>query len=61
MSDRLTVAEAAKLLGLCAWSVRRLIIEGKLPAEKFGRAYVIRRADLTRLRRNPPGRPKGKA
>lgn len=57
MQDRLTVAEAAALLGVAPFTVRRLITNGHLKAERFGKAYSIRRADLKRIDWPATGRP----
>lgn len=37
----LTTAEAAKQLGLSQRHIRRAVAGGKMPSEKYGRAYVI--------------------
>ena len=42
----LTVAEAADLLGVSPWLVRRLVASGVLPAARLGRRIVIYRARL---------------
>lgn len=58
-SQTLTVAQAAKYLGVSERRVRALAQAGHLPAERFGKALVFRPADLKRLTRRPPGRPPG--
>ena len=56
--ETLTSAQAAKRLGLDPSSIRRLILAGTLPAEKFGRDWKIRAADLAELPPRPKGRPR---
>jgi len=46
----LTTTQTAKRLGLSVQRVRALIKEGKLPAEKVGRDWVIREKDLKRVK-----------
>lgn len=59
MSDLLTVLEAAKELNVSARRVHQLIEEKRLPAEKFGSVYSIKRVDLELVReRKRTGRPK---
>jgi excisionase family DNA binding protein len=54
----LTTKEAGKLLGINDSRVRQLIIEGRLPAIKFGNAWVIQEKDLKKVAIRKPGRPK---
>jgi len=54
----LTTAEAAERLGVTPRRLRALIKAGKLPAEKFGAAYMINEKDLKLVRDRKPGRPK---
>lgn len=56
----LTTKDAAKKLGVSDGRVRAMIIAGRLPAEKFGRAHLIREADLKLVRNRKPGRPRTK-
>ena len=49
--------EAAKELGVTVHRVRVLIREGRLPAEKIGRDWIIRWSDLDLVRVRKPGRP----
>jgi excisionase family DNA binding protein len=59
MKGLLTTKQAAALLGVTAPRVRQMILEGKLPAEKFGRELMIRESDLTLVENRPSvGRPK---
>jgi excisionase family DNA binding protein len=59
-----TVAEAAKIIGLSGVRLRALIASGELPAEKLGRDWAIRRSAAERFarkdRRGPGRPPKGK-
>jgi len=58
MKDLLTVSEAAKELNIGVRRVHVLISENRLPAEKFGSYYLIKRADLGLVKERPVGRPK---
>lgn len=49
--DRLTIPEAAKLLGVCANTMRALLDGGKIPFEQPCKHRRIRRADVLRYRR----------
>lgn len=55
----LSVQESARILGVTATRVRALIAQGALPAEKVGRAWLLREEDvLQRLSEHRrPGRP----
>ena len=53
----LTIADAAARLGIDPSRVRRLIREGRIPARRFGRAWVIAEADLNAYQPRPQGRP----
>ena len=59
----LSVAESAEMLGVSAARVRELIAQGLLPAQKVGRSWVLREADVVaRMDARPrPGRPAGAA
>jgi excisionase family DNA binding protein len=57
MSDLLSVTEAAKELGISGRRVHALISDGRLPAEKIGSQYVIKKADLEKVKKRPVGRP----
>mgnify|MGYP001016388763 CR=1 FL=1 len=55
----ITTAEAAAMLGLSRWAVLAFIRDGKLPAQKFGRDWMIAEADLESVKvRRPVGRPR---
>jgi excisionase family DNA binding protein len=57
------VVEAAELLGIQRRQVNNLIRDGRLPADKIGNAYIIRRVDLAKVPKNrkPGPKPKGKS
>ena len=60
--DLLTTGQAGKRLGIGGDSVRRAIVEGRLPARRIGTFYAIRTEDVEQYaRRYPlrPGRPAG--
>ena len=46
MSEFVTTQQAAEALGVTDSRVRQLVLDGTLPAEKFGRSHMIRRRDL---------------
>jgi excisionase family DNA binding protein len=56
------VATASKELGISGRQVCRMIVAGKIPAEKVGTNYLIRRSDLAKVPkvRKPGPKPKGK-
>lgn len=55
---QITTSEAARRLGITRFRVCQMIAEGKLPAVKFGRDWVILEDDLRPLEHRPgPGRP----
>ena len=51
-------AVAAQRLGISPDRVRALIKAGRLPAQKFGRDYVIDPKDLALVKNRKPGRPR---
>lgn len=57
MNGFLTTQQAAAALGVTDSRVRQLILEGKLPAQKFGRSHMIKRSDLKRVEVGNLGRP----
>jgi excisionase family DNA binding protein len=61
MPDYVTTREVGRLLGITDRRVRQLIAEGRLPACKLGKVYLIRREDIERVRRRIGGWPKGQA
>lgn len=54
----LTTEQAAERLGITPARVRVLIREGRLPAQSFGRAHMIREEDLKLVADRKPGRPR---
>jgi excisionase family DNA binding protein len=61
LSKIISTKNAAEMLNISERYVRRLIVEEKLPAERVGRSWIIQEADLHKLKRKPPGRPKPEA
>jgi excisionase family DNA binding protein len=55
--QRLSAAEAAKRLGISVRRVQQLVRAGRLPAEEFGGAFVIKEKDLELVANRRPGRP----
>jgi excisionase family DNA binding protein len=53
----LSTPEAADALGVTVARVQQLIWDGRLPAQKVGRDYVIQENDLEKVRNRPTGRP----
>ena len=53
----LTTKQAAERLGVSIGRIHQLINEGRLPAEKLGRDYVIREEDLKLVEGRKVGRP----
>lgn len=58
--DLISTAEAGRRLGLSPRRVRALITEGRLPARRIGRDYLIRAADLAGVTIHPVGWPRGR-
>lgn len=61
MTDLITTGEAARLLGVQPVTIRSYIARGLLTPQKFGRDWLIRRAQVAALANNRPkrtGRPK---
>lgn len=56
----LTATEASEELGISPQQIRTLIRQGKLPAEKHGRDWMIKFSDLALVRVRKLGRPKEK-
>ena len=56
----LTTKQCAELLGMSTSWVRYLIIRGKLPAEKMGRDWIVKKEDLDKFKTIPRkvGRPR---
>jgi excisionase family DNA binding protein len=55
--ELLPTAEVANRLGVTRQRVLELITDGRLPAIKVGRAYVVRSADVASLKLLKVGRP----
>jgi excisionase family DNA binding protein len=53
----ITTKEAADRLGVSVRRVQALITSGTLPAQKFGRDYLIDESDLQLVENRKPGRP----
>ena len=58
MDELLTTQEAAAELGVTDSRVRQLVLDGKLPARKFGRSHMIKRSDLKLVVIGNRGRPR---
>lgn len=57
----LTTAQAAEKLGISSRRVLELIKGGRLPAQPFGRTYMIQEKDLALVKNRKPGRPRATA
>jgi excisionase family DNA binding protein len=55
--ELLPTAEVASRLGVTRQRVLELITDGRLPATKVGRAYVVRSSDVASLKLFNVGRP----
>ena len=53
----LTTKQAAEKLGISMPRIHQLISEGRLPAEKIGRDYLIQEGDLKMVEERKTGRP----
>jgi excisionase family DNA binding protein len=53
----LTTKQAGEILGITARRVVALIYNGRLPAQKVGRDWIIEEKDLEKIRNRRPGRP----
>ncbi len=54
----LTTKEVANRLKVSVRRVHALIQDGRLPAQKFGRDYLIDEKDLKLVENRKPGRPR---
>ena len=54
----LTTAQVAERLGVHRTRVNVLIREGRLPAQQFGRAYLVDEKDLALVAERTVGRPR---
>jgi excisionase family DNA binding protein len=55
--DYISTTQAAEKLKVSRRRVLALIAEGRLPAERLGREYLIRPKDLAKVKDRKPGRP----
>ena len=58
---QLTTPQAAERLGVSIYRIQQFIREGRLPAEKVGRDWLIREGDLKLVENRKPGRPPKKS
>ncbi len=60
LGTTLTVGEAARILDMDPSAVRRAILQGRLPATKFGRDWALRPEDVAAYKQRPKrgGRPR---
>ena len=56
----LNTNQAAEILEVHPSRVRVLIKEGRLPAQKVGRDWIIKEKDLEKVKDRKPGRPRKK-
>jgi excisionase family DNA binding protein len=63
MEDYVLIPVAANEIGVSRQTLWRYVNAGRLPAEKIGRDFVIRREDLEAFKaaRKPAGRPRKQA
>ncbi|CAN5574312.1 hypothetical protein BH20ACI4_BH20ACI4_27880 [soil metagenome] len=54
----LTTKETAEKLGVSTGRVRQMVMNGQLPAEKFGRDLMINESDIKEVSNRKTGRPK---
>jgi excisionase family DNA binding protein len=57
----LTTKEVSARLGVTIQRVQAMIRDGRLPASKLGRDYVIKERDLRLVADRKPGRPRKQA
>lgn len=60
MKGYISTTEAGLRLGVTAARVRALIADGRLPAERVGRAFIIRETDLVLVADRKAGWPAGR-
>lgn len=53
----LTTKQVAERLGVTSKRVQAMIRDERLPAQKFGRDYMIKESDLKLVEDRKPGRP----
>ena len=56
----LTTGQVAKMLDVSLRRVQKLIADGRLPSQQFGREHLIKKSDVERLEIHPVGRPRRK-
>lgn len=56
----LTTSDAGERLGVTAKRVQQFISEGRLPAQRFGRVFLVDEKDLKLVKDRKPGRPRTK-
>jgi excisionase family DNA binding protein len=56
-SEILSTADAAARLGVSVRRIQQLVKSGRLPADVFGGALMIRAKDLKLVAERKPGRP----
>jgi excisionase family DNA binding protein len=62
IDEQLSTTEAGERLGISRKRIHQLIEEGKLPAKKIGKVWIIEARDLPLVQTRPPvGRPKKKS
>jgi excisionase family DNA binding protein len=57
----LTTKQVAERLGVTIKRIQAMIRDERLPAQKFGRDYMIKESDLRLVQDRKPGRPSKKA
>ena len=55
--ELITTRDAAEKLGVSVLRVQQLIWDGRLPAQKIGRDYLIKKEDLKLVADRKAGRP----
>ena len=58
MIEYLTTKQASKALGISQRRVQKLIQDKRLPAKRFGNAWLINFQDLSLVTYRTPGRPR---
>ena len=60
MAKLLNTKQAAERLNVSERRIRQLIAQGRLPAIKLARDWMIKEKDLEKVKDRPAGRPKKK-
>ena len=58
MKNKISVKDAAKIIGITESGVRRAILRGSLKAEKIGRDWLISMGDAMDYQKSLAGRPR---